>query len=432
MKDPTQGPPDLASCCNRLAHAALPSDFALLKEAQLATGHPWAFLADVALSDPGSVAYYRYLYGLARLLNPVHVLEIGTAFGLGSAAFLLGSPGLRKLTSLDLGVFTKQYEIVEQSAGAGWPVMERYKEEQLVSDGRNIDFAREALGRLAARTRPEAQVRIYRVNTQPSGSDNFDVNVDVPRWFEVPELVAELQANPVDLLFIDGKHTGDGLYQDFKSFFRFLRPGGVVLCDDVHDSSYPYQWAGQTLASFERATAEFASEIEESTIWTFAQLPDWYGQEPIARPFGLVRKKGSSREQAALPRGETAFVLSELEGLTSDDDLIRHLRLLYRHPAFLGELATLSLGDEEAARLLNQIKRHPALLEALAAVQPPVEQLLLVKDHASALALLSQRLPLVADLEAFQGESEPTSRGTLALLSFLFRRAVARQMGASR
>src|SRR5262249_59386083 len=98
--------------------------------------------------------------------------------------------------------------------------------------------------------------------------------------------------------------------------------------------------------------------------------------------------------------------------------------LLYRHPAFLGELSTLSLGDEDAARLLGQIKRQPALLEALAAVQPPVEQLLLVKDHASALALLSQPLPLVADLDAFQAGPEPTSRGTLALLSVVLRRAV--------
>ena len=77
--------PDLTSCCNRLAHAALPSDYAILREAGLTSGHPWNFLAEIALSDPGSVAYYRYLYGLGRLLNPANVLEIGTAFGLGSA-----------------------------------------------------------------------------------------------------------------------------------------------------------------------------------------------------------------------------------------------------------------------------------------------------------------------------------------------------------
>ena len=408
-----EGPRDLESCCNRLAHAALPSDLALLRDAQLAGGHPWAFLADLALDDPGSVAYYRYLYGLARLLDPAHVLEIGTAFGLGGAAFILGSRGLRRLTSLDLGVFTKQYEIVGESAGAGWPVMQRYKEEQLVSDGRNIEFAREALGRLAARARPEAQVRIYRVNTQPSGSDNFDVKVDVPRWFDVPELVRELEANPVDLLFIDGKHTGDGLYQDFKSFFRFVRPGGVVLCDDLHDSSYPYEWAGQTLESFERARAEFAAEIEESTIWTFPQLPDWYGEKPVFRPFGLVRKKGSGA-RGVLPPAETALALSELEGLAADDEVLRHLRLFQRRPQTLRELAGLPLSDGEAAALLRTLQSKP------------VRDLLL--ERPGAVTLLTERPLLAADLEAFERTPGAPTRGGLALLVDLFRRAIARRL----
>ena len=72
--------PSLASWCNRLAHAALPTDYALLDAGDLSAGHPWAFLAEIALADPGSVAYYRYLYGLTRLVDPVNVLEIhGTA-----------------------------------------------------------------------------------------------------------------------------------------------------------------------------------------------------------------------------------------------------------------------------------------------------------------------------------------------------------------
>src|SRR5260221_8066472 len=79
-------PPSLASWCNRLAHAALPTDYALLDAGDLSAGHPWAFLAEIALSDPGSVAYYRYLYGLTRLVDPVNILEIGTAFGMGGAA----------------------------------------------------------------------------------------------------------------------------------------------------------------------------------------------------------------------------------------------------------------------------------------------------------------------------------------------------------
>jgi predicted O-methyltransferase YrrM len=413
MEETRAGLPDLASCCNRLAHAALPSDYALLREAGLASGHPWAFLADVALSDPGSVAYYRYLYGLARLFDPVHVLEIGTAFGLGSAAFIQGAPGLRKLISLDLGVFSRQYEIVEQSSGLGWPVMERYKEEELVSDGRNIDFAREALGRLTGRMRPEARIRLYRVNTQPHGTDNFDARIDVPRWFEVPELIADLEATPIDLLFIDGKHTGDGLYQDFKSFFRFVRPGGLVLCDDIHDSSYPYAWAGQTLTSFRRVTEEFANDIEDSTIWSFPQLPDWYGQEPIARPFGLVRKRGGGKA-GGLPRGETAFVLSELEGLSTEDELVRQLRVFHRRPRLLAELSSFSLSDEEGATLVHGLKDGP--IRTLLTTRP------------AAVRLLAERAPMAADMDDFQRRPAPSSHGTFAFLVFLLRRALSRRL----
>ena len=412
MNSSPQGRSDLASGCNRLAHAALPSDYALLKNAELASGHPWAFLPDIALTDPGSVAYYRYLYGLARLENPTHVLEIGTAFGLGSAALMQGAVGLRKVISLDLGVFTRQYKIVEESHGAGWPVMERYRQEELVSDGQNIEFARGALERLARRMRPEAQILLYRVNTQPEGSDNFDARIAVPRWFEVPELVNELERTPIDLLFIDGKHTGDGLYQDFRSFFRFVRPGGIILCDDIHDSSYPYAWAGQTLASFERAIAEFADDIAETIIWPLPQLPDWYDQEPIARPFGLVRKWGGEGGGAASPESGS-LVLTELEGLDSNGPLVRQLRLLHHRPDTLSELASLSVSDHDTAGFLRALRERPELLD-------------LLRDRPGAATFLARRPRLAADLAAFEEGPQPSRWRHLSLLIFLLRRALAR------
>src|SRR4029077_19274252 len=128
----------------------------------------------------------------ASLVDPENVLEVGTAFGLGSAALLQGAPRLRKLISLDLGVFTKEYEIVDEAKGAGWPVLSSYKERELPADGRNIEFARKALAPLAARRGNGTEVRLFQVNTQPPGSDNFDALVRVPRWFKHEPLVKEL------------------------------------------------------------------------------------------------------------------------------------------------------------------------------------------------------------------------------------------------
>jgi predicted O-methyltransferase YrrM len=352
----------LEAWCNRLAHATLPSDYQILEEAGLSTGHPWAFLADLALVQPGAVAYYRYLYGVAGLESPRHVLEIGTAFGMGGAAIIEGAPQLERLVSLDLGVFTTQYQVVEEAAGAGWTVMERYRQEELPADGRNIAFAREVLGRLVEKRRPGARLAFYQVNTQPEGTDNFDAVIHVPRWSEVDGLVRELQSAPFDLLFIDGKHTGDGLYQDFKSFFPFVRPGGLVICDDVHDSSFAYDWAGQSQASFERALREFEPEIEDWHVWAFPQLPDWLDREPTVRPWGLVRKRGGAGASAAagVPRSLSP---RELAGLDTAA-VAQRVRFLRENPSLLAELEANGF-VEYAVAWLRLVNQHAPLFREL-------------------------------------------------------------------
>jgi hypothetical protein len=380
----------LASWCNRLAHAALPSDYELLDAAGLASGHPWAFLAEIALCAPGSVAYYRYLYGLTQALDPSRILEVGTAFGLSGAAFLQAAPGLRTFISLDLGVFSAEYDIVEQAGGAGWAVMKRYQTEELKADGKNIAFARDVLGRLAGKLGRQTEIALFQVNTQPHGSDNFDAIVQVPHWRQVSELVRELESAPVDLLFIDGKHTGDALYQDFKSFFPYVRPGGLVICDDLHDSSYAYEWAGDTVESFRRIHAEFGAEIEDSYVWSFPQLPDWHDQESIVRPFGLIRKRGSEPSRSAAP-DETRLVAGELARL-ADGETLDRLRFLNKHKELLGQVESLGLGDE-AARRLAWVKDHPDVFAFIAQHEP------LLLGHPALFQYLADRPSLAADIE---------------------------------
>jgi predicted O-methyltransferase YrrM len=398
--------PSLENWCNRLAHAALPSDFELLDAAGLVGGHPWASLVERALGDPGSVAYYRYLYGLARLANPRRVLEIGTGFGLSGAAFILGAPSLGQFISLDLGVFTAQYEIVRCHPD-GWAVMQGYRSEDLKADGRNIAFAREVLGRLVQRLRSRAQLSFFQVNTQPEGTDNFDVRVSVPRWSEVKELVADLEAAPIDLLFIDGKHMGDGFYHDFKSFFPYLRPGGLVICDDVHDASFPYDWAGQTLASFQRVLEEFDGEIADSYLWPFPQVADGPGKEPTLRPFGLIRKRGLSGNDGALG-GLASLCIHELIGVRQLADVdpeqtIQHLRLLKGHGALASRLESLAREERAAEHLSSRLDR-PALLSAAAGL--PLED----EQAARLVGFLSNHAGLVAELERLGLGDEAAAR----------------------
>lgn len=393
-------PGRLSALCNRLAHASLPSDYQLLDAAGLASGHPWAFLAQLALEQPGSVAYYRYLYGLVRVLDPVRVFEIGTAFGLSGATFILGAPRLRKLISLDLGVFSAQYDAVEHSGN--WDVLKRYRTEKIKADGGNIAFAREALRALAAKVDAPVELSLHQVNTQPVGTDNFDVVADVPRWFEVPELVSELQSAAVDLLFIDGKHTGDGLYQDFRSFFKYVRPGGLIICDDLHDTSFAYAWAGQTLESFRRVEAEFEAEIEESLIWPFPQLPDAPGQEPTVRPFGLIRKKGPAPADGDADQGKR-LVLDELTGVGGEGS-DRWLRFLRQHGELAFSIQSIDV-DGRGAERVRFMTAYPGLCTA-------VDELGLSDEQAQRVVrflFVPGHLPLFEELEGF-GLGESTVR----------------------
>ena len=426
-------PGGLESWCNRLAHAALPSDYELLDAAGLASGHPWAFLAEIALCAPGSVAYYRYLYGITQALNPSRILEVGTAFGLSGAAFLQAAPGLRTFISLDLGVFSAEYEIVEQAGGAGWAVMKRYQTEELKADGKNIAFARDVLGRLVGKLGRRTELALFQVNTQPHGSDNFGALVHVPHWRAVPELVRELESAPVDLLFIDGKHTGDGLYQDFKSFFPYVRPGGLVICDDLHDSSYAYEWAGDTVESFRRVHAEFGSEIEDSFVWPFPQLPDWHDQESVVRPFGLIRKRGPAGSAAAVPdekrlvAGELARLADgqtldrlrflnqykDLVGQVESGETLDRLRFLKTHRELLGQLERLGLG-EEAARRLSWVIDHPDVFAFIAQHEP------LLLGHPALFQYLADRPGLADDIEHVRSRPA-TSAPNVELLVKLMR-----------
>ncbi len=46
----------------------------------------------------------------------------------------------------------------------------------------------------------------------------------------------ELDGQQVDFLFIDGDHSETGVAQDFETYRKFVRPGGVIAFHDIADS----------------------------------------------------------------------------------------------------------------------------------------------------------------------------------------------------
>lgn len=320
--------PPIAEICQSLEGALPLSTQEILREFDLETGHPW----EAHASSPVTT-YYGCLNAIASSVSPSRILEVGTAFGMSGASLIRSCKRLERFISIDLGFFHKEY---------GFAVP-------------NIDFA---AGRIHGWCRkngiPESAALYFQGNTQPDGkSDNANKISGVRHWTEVPELVAELVPESFDVLFVDGKHTQDGLYNDMVGFWRFLRPGGILICDDLHEPAVykdVFPWAGDTLDSYRRFLAERASEIADSHIWNHPHvLPE--GHLGL-RPFGIIRKASAStgsgrqlfrswiegiagREKRLYYRDQTVDSLEELVGIARRHGI--------RHVVELGTLSGLSL-----------------------------------------------------------------------------------------
>jgi len=47
-----------------------------------------------------------------------------------------------------------------------------------------------------------------------------------------------LNGQKIDILFIDGDHSYDGVQFDFKTYSKYVRQGGFIVFDDYNDSIY--------------------------------------------------------------------------------------------------------------------------------------------------------------------------------------------------
>ena len=300
----------LSSLCRSFEQELPLTTQEIMADFDLLEGHPWEHHTTSPLTS-----YYACLSALARSCRPRRILEIGTGFGLSAAALLSACEQVELFVSLDLAIFGGQYQFGES----------------------NLDFAAQKIHAWCRkRGIPPEGVRFFQANTQPQGkSDNDNIACQAPHWSTLPELRLFLELESFDILFVDGKHTEDGLYQDMRTFWRFLRPGGLLLCDDLHDESYReiFPWAGETIASFQRFLAEFADDIQEHHVWPFPRvLPE--GPAGL-RPFGLIRKKAAA--QVAQPLSvDLNRVLADLAQAN------RRLYLRDQTPASLAALVNLA------------------------------------------------------------------------------------------
>jgi len=317
----------LSEICKEIEIIPPISNKEIFDEFNLVSGHPWD-----AVVNSDITTYYNCLYRIVKQENPKTILEIGTAFGMSAATMLKASPDLELFISVDLGIYGEQQGFSQN----------------------NIDFARTRLHSWCCRNEiPLDRVRFYRANSQPaSAGDNENIASDVPRWHQIPDLVRLLTGYEFDVIFVDGKHTEDGLLNDFKTFWPFLKECGLIICDDLHDeATYKniFPWAGQTIDSFNTFRKEYAREIEDSHIWNYPQVipADFTG----LRPFGFIRKK---KQNILAGTGKGFEVFDTQEALEIN-------RARQDHLASLG----MDLAHKSVLEVGAGVGRHTAFFEKL-------------------------------------------------------------------
>ena len=253
--------------CKKIENNLKISNERLFKDVGLLSGHPWENNLQAEISN-----YYSCLYHLSKSETPTKILEIGTAFGLSTSTLLKSMKNIQLFITIDLGVIGDQYGFSQN----------------------NIDFTRTKIHSWCCKNKIALEkVRFYRANTQPEGlGDNSDCGSYVTRWHRYPDLLRLLLSNDFDVIFVDGKHTGNGLYNDLVTFWGFLKEGGIIICDDLHEENIyksVFPWAGDTLRSFKKFEKSHLFEIEDSFIWEYPRVPP--ANYTGLRPFGMFRKK---------------------------------------------------------------------------------------------------------------------------------------------
>lgn len=226
--------------CKRLENINLNlRNASLFEHYDIPEGYPWVD------KTTGACNMYACLYCLPCIVSEdPRILEIGTGWGISGLMWGEVIETVGELVSLDCGNFEGQDNVA------------------------------------AARKLWKGNFRrwnLYRVDTQR-------------RW--PGALVARLHRRLFDILFIDGDHGDEdrpwALFNDLWQFWPLLRPGGLCICDDMHDpEDYApgrFPWLGYTWASFHRFAEMKAPQITDRYVWKYPYVPSG------KRPIGLLRK----------------------------------------------------------------------------------------------------------------------------------------------
>ena len=145
---------------------------------------------------------------LTELEDIKNYLEIGVHNG-GSMGLVISSEKIEKATGIDL--FEDMYNVKKHLNRDKYIRYQYFRRDNLKKE--------------------KTLKSLRRINK------NVEINlVQGNSYFDETEKKIEklLENESVDLLFIDGDHTLDGVKNDFQRYSKFVRKGGFIVFDDYH------------------------------------------------------------------------------------------------------------------------------------------------------------------------------------------------------
>jgi len=143
--------------------------------------------------------------------NIKNYLEIGVHNG-GSMSLVLCSDNIENLYGIDLFE-----DVYDESKHFNSEKYEKYK--YFKRDNLSFLKTMNNLNKIQLMFNPKTTIKLIQ------GNSYFD---------ETEEKFREEKRYDLDLLFIDGDHTPDGVRNDFERYSKYVRKGGYVIFDDYH------------------------------------------------------------------------------------------------------------------------------------------------------------------------------------------------------
>ena len=100
----------------------------------------------------------------------------------------------------------------------------------------------------------------------------------------------------IDLLFIDGDHSYDGVKKDFEIFSTLLSDNGVII---IHDTDLKYESALIVTEDSKKnhyrfdGPGQFIKELEKNTVWNLINLFNFrmFATKPSSSGITIINKK---------------------------------------------------------------------------------------------------------------------------------------------